>query len=132
MPKSSKAPIVKTQVLTRHLEGASNTLIAEELEISRPTVQRILAESEIDTIVKQGRSRAISLIPRSLDVLDYRLERNDGTVAIQLLKGTNVLMNQALTVSQTNIHAQNYFEMKRARDAEQPAIEVKADEGKTE
>ena len=125
--KSTKPPIVKTNVLTRHIQGASNSLIAEELNISRPTVQRILEESEIDTIVKQGRSRVIQLIPKSIDVVDKRLDRCDGSVAISLLRGTQVLQNDAVTNNTQNNFAFNIAALKLEKAnqaAEQPAIEL--------
>ncbi len=134
MPRSVKPTVVKTEVISRHLQGDNNSLIARELDISRPTVQRILAESEIDTIVREGRSRAIMLIPRSLDVVENRLEKNDGSIAISLLRGTNVLMNQALTVNQNNIQANTWITMRAQRSNEetQLAIDVKPDEKPTE
>lgn len=120
--RSLKDPVVKQAVIAHALLGANNSQIAKHLDIDRSTVKAILSATEIQQQVELGRSRAISLIPRSLDVIENRLEKNDGNVAISLLRGTNVLMNQSLTVNQNNIQANTWITMRSQRQAEEKQI----------
>jgi len=66
MVKSKKSPAVKAAVVAKHVTGSSNSQIARDLEISRPTVIRILSEAEIDTFVQQGRAGLYDLIPAAV------------------------------------------------------------------
>lgn len=122
--KSNKAPLLQTAVIAKYSSGESKSSIANDLGMHRNTVASILADSEIQQIVLQGRSRAISLIPRSLDVCEYRLNKNDGNVALSILRGTQVLVNQQLAGNTTNNFAIMLSQLKQADEPEiKPAIE---------
>jgi hypothetical protein len=89
--KSKKPQAVKNAVLSRYVAGSSKAQIARDLNISEPTVYRILDESEIKQIVEEGHSRAVQLIPKALDAVEGRLDRGDGRIGISVLNGTGVL-----------------------------------------
>jgi hypothetical protein len=61
--RSDKSPARKGAVVTKHVSGVSNSWIARDLEISHPTVIRILSENKIDSFVQQGRSGLYELFP---------------------------------------------------------------------
>jgi hypothetical protein len=116
--KSIKSPVVKQAVIAHALLGATNLQIAKDLQIDRATVRNILSSTEINHHIEVGRSRAVSLIPRSLDVAEYRLSKNDGSMALGILRGCNVLQNQVLTANQTNIVANTWVMMRQQKQAE--------------
>lgn len=95
--KSRKAPAIQTAVVAKYLTGESKSQISRDLGIAHNTVTAILSAQEINEQVKIGRSRAALLIPRSLDVAEYRLSKNDGSMALGILRGTKVLVNEQLT-----------------------------------
>lgn len=64
--KSNKSEAVKGAVIAKHLSGDSNSQIARDLEVSRPTVIRILSEAEIDSFVQGGKASLIELIPTAV------------------------------------------------------------------
>lgn len=102
---SNKPQSVKSAVIALTLAGESNSQIARELEISRPTVQRILDESEISKIVAEGKSRAISFIPLSLDAVEDSLRKKNPKTAISILQGTGILRtgNESVAAAPPNI-----------------------------
>lgn len=63
------------------------------------TVAKVLSQSELATMVNEGRSSVVELIPRSVRVADYRLSKNDGNVAMGILRGTGVLRQDAVNVN---------------------------------
>jgi len=71
--KSKKPQAVKNAVLSRYVAGASKAQITRDLNISEPTVYRILDESEIRQIVEEVHSRAVQLIPKALDAVEGHL-----------------------------------------------------------
>jgi hypothetical protein len=123
--KSRKHPTIQTAVIAKALTGENKTNIAKDLKITRGTVNAILNQTDIAHQIELGRSRAISLIPRSLDVVENRLEKNDGSVAISLLRGTQVLVNQQNTTIQNNTQANVWIQMRERATAEK-AITVEA------
>jgi hypothetical protein len=110
--KSIKPPNVQAAILAKYSMGESKTKIAKDLQISRTTVWELLKADETERIVLEGRSRAIGYIHKSLDVIENRLNKNDGSVAISLLRGTQVLNNQPVTVNQNNYQANTWITMK--------------------
>lgn len=120
--KSRKPPQIKEAVIAHALLGTSNTQIAKELDINRATVASILSSAEINQHIEIGRSRAVSLIPRSLDVAEYRLSKNDGSMALGILRGTNVLQNQSVSGTQLNIQANTWITMRQQKQAENAQI----------
>lgn len=83
--RSNKPPSVKTAVIAKRIEGLPKLQIAKDLEISRPTVDAILAESNLDSLMEDGRIQAFRRIPAALQTLDVRLEKNSESAAIWLL-----------------------------------------------
>jgi hypothetical protein len=126
--KSIKPPSVQAAIIAKHAMGETKTQIAKDLDISRSTVHTILSSSDIEQQVLLGRSRAVSLIPKSLDVAEYRLSKNDGSMALGLLRGTQVLVNQPITANQTNIQANTWIQMRVERDKEALPLVANTDE----
>src|SRR5215472_1878057 len=81
-------------IVAKHVAGETKTQIAEDLNTDRNLIARVLNDSEVLQYVEYGRSRAVSLIPKSLDVAEYRLAKNDGSMALGILRGTKVLQNE--------------------------------------
>lgn len=73
---SHKPAIVKTAVLAKHLNGVSITQIANDLDITRPTVNRILNESEIDTLIKQAQGVLVSESPAMAQTVVNKAKKN--------------------------------------------------------
>jgi Helix-turn-helix domain of resolvase len=115
--KSRKPQAVKNAVLSRYVAGTSKAQIARDLNISEPTVYRILDESEIRQIVEEGHSRAVQLIPKALDAVEGRLDRGDGRIGISVLNGTGVLKPGGnVTVNIANVGAQQWMLLKQQEE----------------
>jgi hypothetical protein len=114
--KSRKPQAVKNAVLSRYVAGSSKAQIARDLNISEPTVYRILGESEIRQIVEEGHSRAVQLIPKALDAVEGRLDRGDGRIGISVLNGTGVLKPGNVTVNIANLGAQQWMLLKLQKE----------------
>lgn len=82
---------LKTVVLAKGLIGDSNAQIARDLSMSDNTVAKILNGEEIASLREQGRSGIAGMIPQSVQVFQYHLDRNDKEVAHHVLKGIGVL-----------------------------------------
>jgi hypothetical protein len=89
-----KPPAVQAAVLVKALNGESNTQIAEDLGIHRHTVRAILAQPELDKMVQEGKTRLHQLIPKSLDSLEYALNKHKTPEAILILRATSVLPSE--------------------------------------
>lgn len=109
--RSIKAPAVKTEIIARRVQGQSRTKIAKEMGIAPNTVSSIVALSNIDSMMEDGRLGAMKRLPKALDVLDVRLEKNSESAAIWLLDkcfdeskvqgkkmGSDVTLTQTLNV----------------------------------
>jgi len=93
-------PISKqNQIIAQFGAGDSNTKIAEDLCVSPHTVSKVLAQPEIAEFVARGRADVCARIPESVRVVDYRLKKNDGNVAMGILRGTGVLRQDAVNVN---------------------------------
>ena len=116
-------PRLETAVLVKHMAGQNMQQIADDLGVARQTVSCVLNTEEMQRYVEYGRSRAVSLIPRSLDVAEYRLKKNDGTMALGILRGTQVLINQQPPVNTTNNFAFVMAQMEQTatKDAQEGA-----------
>ena len=115
--KSKKPQAVKNAVLSRYVAGTSKAQIARDLNISEPTVYRILDESEIRQIVEEGHSRAVQLIPKALDAVEGRLDRGDGRIGISVLSGTGVLKPGGnVTVNIANVGAQQWVQLQLQKE----------------
>jgi Helix-turn-helix domain of resolvase len=115
--KSKKPQAVKNAVMSRYVAGSSKAQIARDLNISEPTVYRILDESEIRQIVEEGHSRAVQLIPKALDAVEGRLDRGDGRIGISVLNGTGVLKSGGnVIVNFANVGAQQWYNVTLRRE----------------
>ena len=94
-PGQRLTPQRRVAIQAKSLVGVSNAQISRELQVSQNTVAKVLNESEITELREAGRGRVAGMIPKSLDVFQYRLDRNDANVATQVLKGTGVLAPDA-------------------------------------
>jgi DNA-binding IclR family transcriptional regulator len=110
--------MVQQAVLANALIGASNSQIAKDLNIDRATVKRILSASDMQHHIEIGRSDCVRMIPKSVRVIRQRLEKGSETAALSILRGTQVLINQPLTVNQSNIVANTWITMRAQKAAE--------------
>ena len=95
-------PALEGAVIAKFAAGQSKTSIANDLGVHRNVIANVLNEGEIQQYIDYGRNRAVSLIPRSLDVAEKRLDKCDGSMAIAILRGTKVLQNESVTVNTQN------------------------------
>lgn len=84
-------PSVKTEVVARRVQHQRITTIANEVGITRPTVYKILKESNIDELLESGRLGIARLIPKAIDVVDQRLTKGSESAAFGVLNGIGVL-----------------------------------------
>jgi hypothetical protein len=130
--KSIKPPMVQAAVIAKYSNGESKTQIANDLGMGRNTVTAILSQSEIEQYVLEGRSKVVSLIPKAIRAVENRLDKNDGSVAIGVLRGTQVLVNQQNTTNVTNNFAVMLAQLEQTKQSDardndiSTAIEVTA------
>ena len=92
--RSSKPPSVKAAVIAKRTLGDSKSQIANDLELSRPTVDRILEECNYNQLIESGSIRVHKMIPNSCEQLEIALEKHNDkgiSVALEVLKGCGVL-----------------------------------------
>lgn len=95
-PRSNKPEVIKGNVIARHLSGESNSKIARDLQISRPTVAVILAESELGSYISEGRQNCLNLIPMAIENVERAIKAGDVKVSVALLKGTGILTDKII------------------------------------
>jgi len=78
MARSRKPQVVKTAVIAKSALGISNCQIARELKISRNTVQRILSEGEMSTLVQEGKSNLYECIPGAAEIYGSKVKSDPG------------------------------------------------------
>jgi hypothetical protein len=117
--KSIKPAAIQSAVIAKYAQGESKVQIAKDLEIQPNTVRSILDSSEIEQVILQGRSRVVSLIPRAIDTVEYRLNKHDGNIALGVLRGTQVLQTQQITQNVTNNFALLLGQLKQSKQADQ-------------
>jgi hypothetical protein len=127
-PRRSIKPIaVQTAVIAKYSAGENKTNISKDLDITRGTVNSILSSHDIEQYLLEGRSDCVRMIPRSIRVIDQRLEKGSETAALAILRGTQVLVNAPLAANQTNIQANVWLQLQQSRESEQQKpIEVEA------
>lgn len=116
---------LETAVLAKHMAGENMTQIAKDLGANPVTISAVLNSEEMLKYVEYGRSRAVSLIPKSLDVAENRLAKNDGSMALGILRGTKVLQNEQVVNNTTNIAAfglAQLIEQKANSEQERPTV----------
>ena len=125
--KSTKPAAIKTAVTAKYLIGETKTQIAKDLGIAHNTVNSILNAQEINELVLEGRSKCVQMIPRSVRVMSDRLAKGSETAALAILRGTQVLQNQAVQVNVQNNGAMTWLQVNQAKAENQldkPVIEA--------
>ena len=89
--RSRKPPALKQEVIVRRIAKQNKSQISRELGISKNTVTAILEESNTDRLIESGRLQVCELIPESIRVVKYRLEKNSEIAAFKVLEGIGVL-----------------------------------------
>ncbi len=90
-PGQRLSPALKTAIQAKALVGESKSQTALDLGVSRNSVTSVLMSSEIEQLREAGRSSVSKMIPQSVQVYQYHLDRNDKEVATHVLKGIGVL-----------------------------------------
>jgi len=120
--KSTKPAHIKTAVIVKRLAGSSKAKIARELEIAPNTVSRILSEAEMSEAVREGRSRAVGLIPKALAAVEAGLDKKDARTGLGILHGVGVLKSGGIvTVNITNWAALGIARLKAERKESETA-----------
>lgn len=88
---STKSQVTKTAVLAKAVLGESKSQIAEDLGITRDTVRRILDESELATLVAEGKTGVYQLIGKSIKAFEHALDKHKTAEATVILRATGVL-----------------------------------------
>jgi len=103
--KSTKPQAVKTAVIAKSLDGQPKRRIAKDLGITTNTVRSILKESQIDSLLEAGTIQCARLIPKSVEVINRRLDKDSETAAFRLLEGIGVLGPNATKQGSSPMHA---------------------------
>ena len=85
---------VQGRVIARKLAGQSNRHIARQLGLHHGTVGKILSQAEVQVMLNESRQSAFDLVPKAIKVCSYRLDRKDGKIAVEILKGTQVFVTK--------------------------------------
>lgn len=128
-PRSNKGretpQVVKTKVLAAHLNGESNSQIARDLDLSRPTVRKIIDQSEVASVVKEYQDRVVTeLVPKAFTAVESDLDKKNGRIGLGVLNGTKVLNPGPAVGTQVNVFANSWIAMRQAR--EQERVDLKA------
>lgn len=102
---SNKPPAVQAAVLAKRMNGDSKRQIAEDLEISRNTVTRILTDTELTQVVAEGKTGIYRLIPKAVKAFEHALDKNRTSEAELILRSTGVLpQEQVVGGSSTTVN----------------------------
>ena len=106
--RSIKPPAIQSEIIARRVSGQNKTRIARELGIAQNTVTSVLALNNVEAMFEDGRIGAMKRIPKALETLDVRLEKNSESAALWLLdkcfddsKVTGKRMTGDVTLNQT-------------------------------
>src|ERR1700681_1555762 len=91
---TTKPPAVKNEIVARRMQGQSKAMIARELDVAEHTVTSILPPTDIDAWIQDGRLSVARLIPKSVNVLDQRLDKCSESAATTILSGIGVLRSK--------------------------------------
>jgi predicted transcriptional regulator len=69
--------VVKAAVIIRAAAGRSKKRIAKDLGLSRNTVSSILNEAEVSTVIEQGKSDVLRMVPKATEVFNHALDQNN-------------------------------------------------------
>lgn len=132
--RSTKPTTVQNAVIAKYAAGEPKLQIAKDLQMARGTIDSILNASEIEQHLLEGRSDCIRMIPRSVRVMSDRLAKGSETAALAILRGTQVLQNQAVQVNVQNNGAMTWLQVNQAKaenQPNQPVIEATSPAGTT-
>jgi len=112
LPVSNKPPAVKAAVIARRTAGHGITQIAKDLRVSRPTVYKILAESQIDDQLSNWNERAKCVVPLAFDAVEHQLkDKQDGNLGIRYLEDMGVIGANAAQHRQPDAGITNAIQM---------------------
>jgi hypothetical protein len=86
--RSTKPATIKNAIIARRASGESKAQIARELDIATNTVSSILELSDFERMRENGDLATHKLIPKSVAVLDTRLDLVDLDAAKYVLSNT--------------------------------------------
>jgi predicted transcriptional regulator len=98
---TSKSPAVQAAVIAKHMIGESKSQIAEDLGMSRVTVNHILSDSEIANMIAEGKSSIVRLIPKSIKAFERAIDKGKTPEAETILRSTGVFAPEQPNVSAT-------------------------------
>jgi predicted transcriptional regulator len=102
---SNKPPIVQAAVIAKHMLGESKTQIAEDLGMSRVTINGILNETELNDIVMRGKADVYRMIPEAISGIRKAIKRGKTTEEAQLvLRSTGVLAPEQSGAPSVNVN----------------------------
>ncbi len=85
------APSKRIAIITARARGDSKASISREVHSSRDTVAKVLNEADFDKRVEEGRFKVIDLVEDAIAGIKLACAKGDGSTAIRLLEGVNVL-----------------------------------------
>jgi hypothetical protein len=93
--RSNKAPAVKAAVLISRANGKAKREISRDLGISRPTVDVIIKEADLDRTLASGKLSCATLIPKAIDAIEKTLVKGDGELGRKFLNDMGVIGENA-------------------------------------
>jgi transposase-like protein len=84
------APAVKTAVIAKRLNGERKSKIARDLGLSKPTVYKILEESQVDQLTVQAKSILYEALPEAAQTISRAVKKSP-VHAFELLDRTGVM-----------------------------------------
>jgi hypothetical protein len=119
---SMKAPVIQAAVIARRSIGQSKKKIANELGIAQNTVTSIIGLNSIEDHVEAGRLSIAGLIPKSVNVIDYRLDKNSETAAFKVLEGIGVLRSKSdVNINIAAVTSNSWYVRKRVNAGDSSA-----------
>jgi hypothetical protein len=115
-------PEIQAKIIAQSIQGKRHVDIAREFGVHRNTVRNILCASGYTKIVEDGKTRALSMIPKSLDVMEKSLDKNNWKAADSILHGTGVLSTKDTTSVQLPV--QIVFDIRIGSEDSPPTIDV--------
>ena len=114
---SNKPQVLKTAAIAKAAVGESISQIAKDLDVSRPTIHRILSEAEFGSLVDAGKYSLYDKIPEAAELYGKKVTK-DWKEAKDFLERVTVLpsMPQAQNVN-------NGIVLNFRRDAPTPAVQ---------
>jgi hypothetical protein len=102
---SNKPPIVQAAVIAKYTTGESKRQIAEDLGMSRVTVDNILSDAELSQIVLSGKSQIYRMIPEAVAGIRKAIKAGKTTEEAQLvLRSTGVIAPEQASNFTANVN----------------------------